>query len=157
MSDDHFTVDGTLIPAWASQKSFRPEDGSDKDGDGTNFHRGKRSNETRESPTGPDARLSKKSYGTESKLACLGQALVEKTFGWGKQTGPAGRIKACKDSKQVQSPYHPLERQMPDCNMQSGKKLLVSGVPPRDVASNLGVSVRTDAGAFWHESILTLM
>ena len=56
MSDEHFTVDGTLIAAWASQKSFRPKDGSDKDDDGTNFHGGKRSNETHESTTDPDAR-----------------------------------------------------------------------------------------------------
>ena len=42
MSDEHFTVDGTLIQAWASQKSFRAKDGSDKDDDGTNFHGGKR-------------------------------------------------------------------------------------------------------------------
>ena len=45
MSDEHFPVDGTLIQAWASQNSFRKKDGSD-DGDGTNFHGQKRSNET---------------------------------------------------------------------------------------------------------------
>src|ERR1700682_4733601 len=45
MSDEHFTVDGTLIQAWASQKSFRSKDGSD-DGDGSNFHGQKRSNQT---------------------------------------------------------------------------------------------------------------
>ncbi len=50
MSDDHFTVDGTLNPTWASQKSYRPKDGSD-DGDGTNFHGQKRSNETHRSTT----------------------------------------------------------------------------------------------------------
>ena len=81
MSDEHFTVDGTLIQAWASQKSFRPKDGSDKDGDGTNFHGGKRSNETHESTTDPDARLYKKSYGKESTLAYLGHALVENRKG----------------------------------------------------------------------------
>jgi transposase len=80
MSDEHFTVDGTLIAAWASQKSFRPKDGSDKDDD-TNFHGGKRSNETHESTTDPDARLYKKSYGKESKLAYLGHALVENRNG----------------------------------------------------------------------------
>jgi IS5 family transposase len=79
MSDDHFTVDGTLIQAWASQKSFRSKDSSD--GDGTNFHDSKRSNDTHESTTDPDARLYKKSYGTESKLAYLGHALVENRNG----------------------------------------------------------------------------
>jgi len=80
MSDDHFTVDGTLIQAWASQKSFRPKDGSDDD-DGTNFHGHKRSNDTHESTTDPDARLYKKSYGKESHLAYLGHALVENRNG----------------------------------------------------------------------------
>jgi transposase len=79
MSNDHFTVDGTLIQAWASQKSFRKKDGSD--GDGANFHDSKRSNETHESTTDPDARLYKKSYGRESKLAYLGHALVENRNG----------------------------------------------------------------------------
>jgi transposase len=80
MSDEHFTVDGTLIQAWASQKSFRCKDGSD-DGDGTNFHGQKRSNKTHESTTDADARLYKKSYGKESKLSYLGHALVENRNG----------------------------------------------------------------------------
>jgi transposase len=80
MSDEHFTVDGTLIQAWASQKSFRKKDGSD-DGDGTNFHGQTRSNDTHQSTTDPDARLYKKSYGKESKLAYLGHALVENRNG----------------------------------------------------------------------------
>src|ERR1700751_1729315 len=80
MSDEHFTVDGTLIQAWASQKSFRPKDG-DGPGDGTNFHGQKRSNKTHASTTDPDARLYRKSYGKESKLSYLGHALVENRNG----------------------------------------------------------------------------
>ena len=80
MSDEHFTVDGTLIQAWASQKSFRSKDGSD-DGDGTDFHGQKRSNQTHASTTDADARLYKKSYGKESKLSYLGHALVENRNG----------------------------------------------------------------------------
>ena len=80
MSDEHFTVDGTLIQAWASQKSFRKKDGSDDD-DGTSFHGQTRSNDTHQSTTDPDARLYKKSYGKESKLAYLGHALVENRNG----------------------------------------------------------------------------
>jgi transposase len=76
MSDEHFTVDGTLIQAWASQKSFRSTDGSDDD-NGTNFRGEKRSNDTHHSTTDPDARWYKKSYGKESKLSYLGHALVE--------------------------------------------------------------------------------
>ncbi len=80
MSDGHFIVDGTLIQAWASQKSFRRKDGSDVS-DGTNFRGQKRSNETHQSTSNPEARLYKKSYGEESKLAYLGPALVENRNG----------------------------------------------------------------------------
>ncbi len=80
MSDEHFTVDGTLIQAWASQKSFRSKDGSDDSG-GTDFRGQKRSNKTHESTTDADARLYKKSYGKESKLSYLGHALVENRNG----------------------------------------------------------------------------
>ena len=79
MSDEHFTVDGTLIQAWASHKSFRKKDGPDDDG--TNFHGDKRSNDTHQSTTDPDARLYRKSYGKESKLAYLGHVLVENRNG----------------------------------------------------------------------------
>ena len=78
--DEHLTVDGTLIQAWASQKSFRSKDGSD-DRDGTNFHGQKRSNRTHASTTDADARLYRKSYGKESKLSYLGHALVENRNG----------------------------------------------------------------------------
>ena len=82
MSDDHFTADGTLIQAWASHKSFRAKDGSDgSDGDGANFHGQKRSNDTHESTTDPDARSYKKSCGKESHLAYLGHTLVENRNG----------------------------------------------------------------------------
>ena len=60
MSDEHFTVDGTLIEAWASQKSFRPKDGTGKPpepGGDVDFHGEKRKNETHESTTDPEARL----------------------------------------------------------------------------------------------------
>ncbi len=78
MSDEHFTVDGTLIQAWASQKSFRKKDGSCN---GTNFHGQKRSNEIHQSTPDPEARLYKKSYGKKSKLAYLGHALIENRNG----------------------------------------------------------------------------
>jgi len=83
MSDEHFTVDGTLIQAWASQKSFRAKDNHDDDdsGDGKNFRGHTRSNTTHESTTDADARLYKKSYGKESKLSYLGHALVENRNG----------------------------------------------------------------------------
>jgi hypothetical protein len=58
MSDEHFTVDGTLIEAWASQKSFQRKDGGDAGSTGDGSFRGeKRCNETHQSKTDPDARL----------------------------------------------------------------------------------------------------
>jgi IS5 family transposase len=79
MSDEHFTVDGTLIEAWASQKSFQRKGGDDSSGTGTgvNFHGEKRTNDTHESKTDPEARLYKKSSGQEARLSYLGHVLVE--------------------------------------------------------------------------------
>jgi len=80
MSDEHFTVDGTLIEAWASQKSFQRKD-SDTDGDGRDFHGQQRTNDTHASKTDPDARLYRKSKGAESRLAYLGHLLIENRHG----------------------------------------------------------------------------
>ena len=84
MSDEHFTVDGTLIEAWASQKSFRRKDGKGKPpgpGGEVDFHKEKRKNQTHESSTDPDARLFKKSKGSEAKLGYLGHVLMENRNG----------------------------------------------------------------------------
>ena len=80
MSDEHFTVDGTLIEAWASQKSFQRKDGG-MDGDGGNFRGQQRKNDTHASKTDPDARLYRKSNGAESRLAYLGHLLIENRHG----------------------------------------------------------------------------
>ena len=82
LSDEHFSVDGTLIEAWASMKSFRPKDGGGTPpGPGRNgerdFHGEKRSNETHGSTTDPDARLIRKGRGQAAKLAFMGHALME--------------------------------------------------------------------------------
>lgn len=79
MSDEHFTVDGTLIQAWAGQKSFRAKDGPKAGGD--DFRGEQRRNDTHESSTDPEARLYRKSNGQESKLAYLGHILVENRNG----------------------------------------------------------------------------
>lgn len=77
LSRDHFTVDGTLIEACASMKSFKPKDGSGSDDDGENFHGQKRSNETHASSTDPDALQCRKGPGKEAKLCYLGHILTE--------------------------------------------------------------------------------
>ena len=84
MSDEHFTVDGTLIEAWAGQKSFRRKDGKGKPpgaGGEVDFHGEKRKNETHASTTDADARLFKKSKGSEAKLGYLGHVLMENRNG----------------------------------------------------------------------------
>jgi IS5 family transposase len=79
VSDEHFSVDGTLLEAWASHKSFRPRVGSGDDGD--DFHGEKRSNDTHVSATDPDARLIRKGKGKEAKLSYLANALMENRHG----------------------------------------------------------------------------
>ncbi len=84
LSDEHFTVDGTLIEAWASHKSFRPKDEKPGGGDGSrevNFHGERRSNSTHQSTTDPEARLYKKTKGSEAKLSSLGHGLMENRNG----------------------------------------------------------------------------
>ena len=87
VSDEHFTVDGTMIEAWASFKSFQPkEEGSrSKDKNDRNpdvdFRGQKRSNDTHESSTDSDSRLYKKGPGKESKLAFIGHSLMENRSG----------------------------------------------------------------------------
>jgi len=86
VSDEHFTVDGTLLEAWASAKSFQPKDGRkgppDDPGNPTvNFRGQRRANETHESKTDPDARLARKGDGREAKLSYSGNLLVENRNG----------------------------------------------------------------------------
>jgi len=87
LSDEHFTVDGTLVDAWAGHKSYKPKDGPqgkppDDPGNPTVDFRGqKRSNATHASTTDPDARLYRKSWGTESKLCYAGHLLMDNRHG----------------------------------------------------------------------------
>lgn len=86
LSDEHFSVDGTLIEAWAGQKSFRPKG---EDGSGTpaaaggegDFKGQRRTNETHESTTDPDARLFRKGDGQEARLCFMGHVLMENRSG----------------------------------------------------------------------------
>ena len=87
LSEDHFTVDGTLLEAWASLKSFRPKDGNgslattgEKNAE-VDFHGEKRTNETHQSTTDPEAMLAKKGRGKEAKLCFMGHVLMENRNG----------------------------------------------------------------------------
>ncbi len=88
MSSDHFTVDGTLIESWASLKSFKKKDDDDdatppddRGNPSVDFHGEKRSNETHESTTDPDAKLMRKGKGKEAKLSYSAHALMENRNG----------------------------------------------------------------------------
>jgi transposase len=87
LSDEHFTVDGTLLEAWASHKSFKPKDTPQRPPDDpknptVNFHGQSRRNDTHQSTTDPDARLYKKAVGREAKLGYLGHLLTENRHGF---------------------------------------------------------------------------
>jgi transposase len=113
LSDEHFTVDGTLIEAWAGQKSFQKKEGgstppSDDPGNPTvDFQGEKRSNQTHQSRTDPDSRLYKKGPGKEAKLSYQGQVLMENRNGLVTQaqltqaTGTAEREAALEMAEQI--------------------------------------------------------
>jgi transposase len=87
LSDEHFTVDGTLLEAWASLKSFRRKDAGptappDDPGNPTvNFHGESRRNDTHQSTTDPDAHLARKGPGKEAKLSYAGHVLLDNRYG----------------------------------------------------------------------------
>lgn len=87
LSDEHFSVDGTLIQAWASQKSYRRKDDDSEPPTGggrnseVNFHGERRSNETHESKTDGDARLARKGPGKEARLSYMGHTVMENRNG----------------------------------------------------------------------------
>jgi hypothetical protein len=88
LSDDHFSVDGTLIEAWASLKSFKPKSGDSEEPPGSggrnaerDFHGEKRRNDTHASTTDPDARLFRKGRGKEARLCHMGHLLMDNRHG----------------------------------------------------------------------------
>lgn len=86
LSDEHFTVDGTLLEAWASHKSFKPKGGPPTPSDDpknptVNFHGERRRNDTHQSTTDPEARLYKKAVGREAKLGYLAHLLTDNRHG----------------------------------------------------------------------------
>jgi transposase len=114
LSATHFSVDGTLLEAWASVKSFRPKEGPPSENPPTqgrneevDFHGEKRSNATHASTTDPEARLAKKGKGKEAKLSFTGHVLMENRNGLAvdadvtKATGTCERQAALEMIKQI--------------------------------------------------------
>lgn len=81
LSEEHFSVDTTLLEAWVSQKSFQPKDPEDRQGDGSDFRGQTLSNETHASATNPDARFYKRVPGEAGRLAYLGHVLKDNRHG----------------------------------------------------------------------------
>ncbi len=117
LSDDHFSVDGTLIEAWASMKSFRAKDGSDEQlGPGRNgeqnFRDKLRKNETHASTTDPDAKLFKKGDGKEAKLCFMGHVLMENRSGLIVQA----KLSQASGRAECEAAITMIERQSPGSN-----------------------------------------
>lgn len=100
LSDEHFSVDGTLIEARASQKSFCPKDGSGDADDGADFRGQKRKNDTHASTTDPDSRLYRKAAGREAK-PCLDGCQSDADFFYSATIGssPNGRLMMASASR----------------------------------------------------------
>jgi transposase len=145
LSKEHFTIDGTLLEAWASQKSFRPksdgpQDGDDAGGDGprnptVNFHGQRRSNATHASTTDPDARLARKGPGKEAKLAHQASVTMDNRHGLivatavGPATGTAEVDQALEmlTALAVERPRH-LPRGTVGCDKGYDTRAFVAGV-----------------------------
>ena len=114
LSEDHFTIDGTLLEAWASLKSFRSKDGDDgtrsngEKNPNVDFHGEQRTNDTHQSTTDPEARLARKGRGKEARLCFTGHVLMENRnglvvdVGFTQTTGTAERDAALDMLEQVQ-------------------------------------------------------
>ncbi len=135
LCDDHFSVDGTLVEAWASLKSFRAKDGSDEPpAPGRNgerdFHGEKRANDTHESKTDPDAKLYRKGNGQPAKLCFMGHALMENRNGLVVQA----HLGEASGTAEREAAIHMLDRQSPG----STRRLTLAADKGYDAASFVG-------------------
>ena len=128
LSDEHFSVDGTLIEAWAGHKSFKPK--GNKDSDGEHFHGTTRKNATHASTTDPDCRLYRKSDGKESKLCYMGHATMENRNG----LAVAGRSRSQRHGRTCG--IGDLEKAC-SCASRSADKAYDVGAPLRAAAKSI--------------------
>lgn len=135
LSDDHFSVDGTLVEAWASLKSFRAKDGGDEPpAPGRNgerdFHGEKRANDTHESTTDPDAKLFRKGNGQPAKLCFMGHALMENRSGLVVQA----HLSQASGTAEREAAIHMVNRQSPG----SSRRITLGADKGYDAASFVG-------------------
>ncbi len=136
LSRDHFSVDGTLIEAWASMKSFRPKGDDNGDGpEGRNaerdFHGEKRSNETHESSTDPDARLYRKGNSKESKLCFMGHALMENRNG----LAIGGGVTLASGTAEREAALEMIDQHRPMAKEGGKRRITLAGDKGFDVAT----------------------
>ncbi len=135
LSRDHFSVDGTLIDAWASMKSFRPKDGDGGDGGsvgdngGRDFHGEKRSNESHASRTDADARLHRKGNGKESRLCYMGHAMMENRHGLVVE----GMLSRASGTAEREAALAMIERYRPSGKAGGGRRITMAGDKGYDV------------------------
>ena len=127
LSSEHFSVDGTLIEAWASHKSFRPKDGSGDDG--ANFHGQKRKNDTHASVTDPDSRLYRKAAGREAKLCYMGHVTMENRNG----LAVAGRVTHATGTAERRSSEDMLKAKV----KENGRRITVGEDKAYDTADHV--------------------
>ena len=137
LSRDHFSVDGTLIDAWASMKSFRPKGDRDDDGGqgGRNrehdFHRQKRNNTSHASRTDPEARLHRKGNSKESRLCYMGHALMENRHG----LAVAGGITIASGTAEREAALDMIDRHRPRTAGSGVRRVTLAGDKGYDVAA----------------------
>ena len=138
LSRDHFSVDGTLIDAWASMKSFRPKDEGDGGGGAglgvgnaqRDFHGEKRSNASHQSTTDPQARLHRKGNGKESRLCFMGHALMENRNG----LVVGGGVTLASGTAEREAALALLDQYRPPEGAGGGRRLTLAGDKGYDVA-----------------------
>lgn len=149
MSREHFSVDGTLIESWASMKSFRPkDDDDDSDGNGWSDFKGKgRKNDTHESRTDPESRLTRKGKGKEAKLCFSAHALMENRngllvdFELGQSTGTCEREAA----QQMLGRHKGGRRITVGADAGYGTKDFVASCRERGITAHVAVPPRSTA------------
>src|SRR5256885_7437634 len=129
LSDEHFSVDGTLIEAWASHKSFRPKDGSGDDDRRADFHSQRRKNDTHASTTDPDSRLYRKAAGREAKLCYMGHATMENRHGLA--AGGMGTLAQCTAERRPSPSMLTAKRK------ESGRRITVGEDKAYDTAEHV--------------------
>ena len=145
LSDEHFSVDGTLIEAWASHKSFRPTDGSgDADG-GANFHGQKRKNDTHASTTDPDSRLYRKAAGREAKLCYMRHVTMENRHG----LAVAGMVTLATGTAERRASETMLKAKA----RQAGRRITVGEDKAYDVADHVANLPPSTSRRMWRRTV----